>query len=402
MCSVGDDVDEEKAKFMQKKITLNFTNALCIKCRTLKPQVILHNQYPYCKACFLSGTVHKFKALLGKNRVVRPNESVLIHHKTGHASTALLHFLRTGLDLNTPKKIRFKPIIAYIENNYELNVEDRTHISRQVSDEAERLNFPIVFINLAQYVTKSNLPSIVHEKVEDLRIDPDDNMKIRAAVKSNSTLTTQTEIVHYFERELLLKVAKHLGCQCIFTTDLGIDIASQLLKNVTLGRGENIVYDTGVVDSRDMDVSVLRPLRNFTIKELALYNYFNHLEPVSFYRKTKNPYSSMQNLVEKFLADLHVNYPATISTIVRTGDKLGVNNEPSEDRCMLCKVPIRKEIESLGSAEATNFSHWISTQTRSCDKSLKERTSQILATFDNNKYNKYCYSCNQIAPYLCQ
>ncbi|KAK5644881.1 hypothetical protein RI129_006181 [Pyrocoelia pectoralis] len=403
MCSVGDDVDEEKAKFMEKKELPNLTNSLCIKCRTSKPQIVLHNQYPYCKACFISGTVHKFKALLGKNRIVRFNESVLIHHRTGHASTALLHFLRTGLDLSTPKKIQFKPVVVYIEKNYNIDINERIRLSCQVNAEVTRFHFPIFFINLSQYlVNKSNLSSILHEKVDDMRIDENDSIKIKNVLKNNPNLTVQTEMVDIYENELLIKVAKHLGCKCIFTPDLGVDIASQLLTNVSLGRGENIPYDTGTTDLRDCDVTVMRPLRNFTIKELALYNYYNAIEPVSFVRKIKNPYSSIQNLTEKFVSDLQANYPATISTIVRTGDKLGMSNEVLIDKCVLCQVPIRKENKSLGSAEATNFSHWVSTQTVNSDASLKDHTSLILSTFDNNKYNKYCYSCNQISPYLCQ
>lgn len=75
----------------------------------------------YCKQCFLNGTVHKFKALLGKSKLIRPHDKVLVCHKVGHPSTALLHFLRVGLDLNTPKKIRFEPIILFVEGNVKSN-----------------------------------------------------------------------------------------------------------------------------------------------------------------------------------------------------------------------------------------------------------------------------------------
>lgn len=87
----------------------------CGKCRIETPQVVLSGQYPYCKNCFLAGTVHKFKALVGKNRVVKPNETVLVYHRAGHSSTALLHFLRSGLNLTTPKRIRFNVIVLFIE-----------------------------------------------------------------------------------------------------------------------------------------------------------------------------------------------------------------------------------------------------------------------------------------------
>lgn len=95
-------------------------NSTCVKCKLETPIVVLHNKYPYCKECFLQNTVHKFKAVLGKNRVVHPNENVLIYHKLGHATTALLHMLRSGLNLDTPKRIKFNPIVICIERMFTL------------------------------------------------------------------------------------------------------------------------------------------------------------------------------------------------------------------------------------------------------------------------------------------
>ncbi|KAK4875164.1 hypothetical protein RN001_011586 [Aquatica leii] len=401
MCNVGDDVEEEKAKFMQARTTVNLKNSVCVKCRTAKPQVVLQNQYPYCKDCFLSATVHKFKALLGKNRIAHPNEKVLIYHKTGHASTALLHFLRTGLDLTTPKKIRFEPILLFVEGDFKLSVQQRRLILQQVSEEAQRFGFRINYVCLTQYILDSTqLSSLICDKFDDVLIKENDAASI-AGIMKKPNVTTQTEIIKLYEQRLLVDVAKFLNCKCIFTPDLGIDIASQLLTNVCLGRGEHIVFDTGTVDSRDSEVTILKPLRNFTIKEIALYNFFNGLEPVRFLAENVNPYKSIQNLMQKFVSDLQENYPATISTIVRTGDKLGVNKNVGEAKCLLCKAPLGTKPDTLSSSEATNFSHWVSTQTPNCGVSVRDRSKHILEAFNNADYGKYCFSCNQIQPFLC-
>lgn len=119
MCSVGDDhFETEETKCMPAKEKLTSLDAKCNKCREEPPVVLLRSKDVYCKSCFLSGTNHKFKALLGKHKLIRAGDRVLVHHKLGHPSTALLHFLRTGLDLNTPKKLRFDVTVVYIEGNY--------------------------------------------------------------------------------------------------------------------------------------------------------------------------------------------------------------------------------------------------------------------------------------------
>lgn len=48
----------------------------------------------------------------------------------------------------------------------------------------------------------------------------------------------------YFRRQLLLDVAESFECKFIFTPEISVDIAAQLLANVSLGRGSSITTDT--------------------------------------------------------------------------------------------------------------------------------------------------------------
>lgn len=96
----------------------------------------------------------------------------------------------------------------------------------------------------------------------------------------------------------------------------------------------------GFCDSRNSDVKILRPLRVFEEKELAFYNIYNKVETIHIpIIQPENPFSSIQNLLKKFVNELQMNYPATIATVVRTGDKLTVDNNIQLNRkCRLCKV----------------------------------------------------------------
>lgn len=50
----------------------------------------------------------------------------------------------------------------------------------------------------------------------------------------------------------------------------------------------------------------------------------------------KNPYGTVQDLMNKFVSDLQTNYPATITTVLKTGDKLGIVDNLR--KCSFCKV----------------------------------------------------------------
>lgn len=84
---------------------------------------------------------------------------------------------------------------------------------------------------------------------------------------------------------------------------------------------------------------MLRPLRVYEEKELVFYNFYNKIDTVHILIQQDNSFSSVQNLLKKFVYDLQISYPATVATVVRTGDKLAVhNNIKFNQRCKLCKV----------------------------------------------------------------
>lgn len=86
------------------------------------------------------------------------------------------------------------------------------------------------------------------------------------------------------------------------------------------------------------NIIFLAPFIDMDIKELALYNYFNNLSPITYTIKTENSYQSVQNLLRKFVEDLQVSYPSTVTTIVKTGEKLTINNKTNTLLCSFCKV----------------------------------------------------------------
>lgn len=96
-------------------------NKLCNKCKVTKPHIVSQHKHAYCKDCFLASTTHKFRSYLGSLKLSYIDENILIIHKCGHQTTALLHLLRTGLDVAQYKKIKIKPIVLFVEGN-------RTHI----------------------------------------------------------------------------------------------------------------------------------------------------------------------------------------------------------------------------------------------------------------------------------
>jgi len=77
--------------------------------------VLLIGQSGYCKTCFLTAINHKFRATLGKSKIIRHGDSILIDHSTELNSSVLLHLLKAGMNESTRKKLMFKIAVLYID-----------------------------------------------------------------------------------------------------------------------------------------------------------------------------------------------------------------------------------------------------------------------------------------------
>lgn len=85
----------------------------CKKCG-IKGSVLLRKKDLYCTDCFIVNINHKFRASIGKNKILSRNEKVLICSSGGPGSTALMDFVHNGISLENHKKMWITPIVLHI------------------------------------------------------------------------------------------------------------------------------------------------------------------------------------------------------------------------------------------------------------------------------------------------
>lgn len=76
--------------------------------------VTLRKKDYYCENCFMLSTNHKFRACIGKNKVLTPHENVLICLSGGVGSTVLLDLVHHGISLENNKKLRIIPHFLHL------------------------------------------------------------------------------------------------------------------------------------------------------------------------------------------------------------------------------------------------------------------------------------------------
>ncbi|CAH1982066.1 unnamed protein product [Acanthoscelides obtectus] len=301
--------------------------------------------------------------------------------------------VRDGLNLNTPKKLNFCPVIVFIEDLYHLTIEERHNVIEQANKVIGEFHFDLFLVSLAQYAGNTgSIDKLICQASEVLPISENDEHELFRNVQPNTSVTNKKELISILKRNLLIEVAKHLDCKFIFTNEISQDIAINLLTNVSLACGNRIPIEAGFCDDIDSQVKILRPLYLFDSKEIEFYTKYNNINYTHSRNEETNPYSSIQTLLEKFVVDLQANFPATINTILKIGDKLDIVK--GDISCQLCKIPICEQSSQLTSEESTRFSSLVSTSKIDlADPDLSNKFAPI-----NGK--AYCFSCDELSKCL--
>ncbi|XP_040838171.1 cytoplasmic tRNA 2-thiolation protein 2 [Ochotona curzoniae] len=376
----------------------------CVKCAEGRPVVVIRAGDAFCRDCFKAFYTHKFRAVLGKSRLLFPGEKVLLAWSGGPSSSSMVWQVREGLSRDSAKRLRFVPGIVYVDEGAACgrSAEDRAKTLAEVRLILDTVGFPHHEVTLEEVFDLP--PSVLHCPVQepaqpqeaykaavgsflqqqqglgaqdgpwpapgDKQLHPqhglgpqswagqpvdDRTQALRELFESARTLTAREELLQTLRTHLILHVARAHGYSKVMTGDSCTRLAVKLLTNLALGRGAFLAWDTGLSDERHGDVVVVRPMRDHTLKEVAFYNRLFAVPSVFTPAiDTKAPEkASIHRLVEAFVLRLQAQFPSTVSTVYRTSEKLV--KAPREGcatgaRCLLCLCAL--DVDDTDSATA--------------------------------------------------
>ncbi|XP_009078955.1 PREDICTED: cytoplasmic tRNA 2-thiolation protein 2, partial [Acanthisitta chloris] len=378
----------------------------CMKCGKSTAVLVIRVGDPFCRGCFRDYFVHKFRAMLGKNRVIFPGEKVLLALSGGSASSAMVWQVQEGLSRETAKRLRFIPGLVYVEEGAvrRQSPEQREQTLAQMKTLLQATGFPYHIVHLEEALElppsilqpgpersgasstsgssyKEAVDSFIQQQrqeggrdsatsshsTQDIPAgpsatshlpDPAQTQELLRVFEAVETTTAREELLQMLRTHLILQTARSRGYPKVMMGETCTRVAIKLLTNLSLGRGAFLAVDTGFVDNRHGDVMVVRPMRDYTSKEIAFYNHFfgvpTVIVPPLFTKRREKP--SIHHLVQDFLLGLQEDFPSTISTVYRTGEKL--SPEPAkasseEQRCLLCLCGLDIEGEEVLALEPT-------------------------------------------------
>lgn len=386
MCSINEE--NLLADTMVATPTLPFKDAVCRKCRIVKAQVLLRKTDPYCRDCFMKYAVHKFRSTLGKARALQHNEHVLLAYSGGLSSGSMIHLIKQGLEASDSNKMKLviKPSLLHIDEGGILNLskEERKASADFILEYAKR-NCLDVYICSLEYSLVADISGVKLQK-NSYEVEPSVYAnQLEQLFGSVKSLTAKEDLLLRLKQRLITLLATHLNYPKVFLGPNATRLAGQLLSAVGQGRGAQIAQEIGFADSRT-GVVFLRPMREFVDKEVAYLANFLEVDSLCLPTLSSKlgPTASIGRLTEEFVVTLQANFPATISTLFRTSDKLksnvGVDRSSSEfkddSRCLLCLSAI-EESTLCSASTARRISQTIS---RSGPSGLNDLESEPYST----------------------
>ncbi|XP_029464489.1 cytoplasmic tRNA 2-thiolation protein 2 isoform X2 [Rhinatrema bivittatum] len=450
-----------------------------MKCKESSAILIIRVGDAFCKVCFKEYFVHKFRAMLGKNRLIYPGEKVLLALSGGPASSSMLQQVQEGLSREAPKKLRFVPGLVYVDEGAVRgqNLKEREKTITEMELILKRSGFPYHIVCLEEVF---NLPSSVVQRVskdilevthdyktavdgfmcyqsqlenaasgsrtccteawvqaqlpelstkEPARQEPaaftgmlhlpppHTTQALNQLFSSLKSLTAKEELLQILRSHLIVHTARIQGYSKVMLGDSCTRLAVKLLTNISLGRGAFLAMDTGFSDSRHGDVVVVRPMREYSLKEISFYTKMFGVPTVfSPALNTKaSDKGSIHQLTENFINKLQADFPSTVSTVYRTSEKLNVGglNKDSATFCLFCLCPLDTQVGKASAFYAALVSERLS-QKSSPDPPGKERcarsqeqseccmkaSASSSSTLRSDFLNLLCYGCRVTAKEL--
>ncbi|CAH8870845.1 unnamed protein product [Trichobilharzia szidati] len=291
----------------------------CVKCQG-PPAVLIRKDDPaLCRSCFISSCLHKINSAFGKYGLNSGGSSVAVAFSGGQNSAALLKLILESF--NAAKKTRFTPKVFHLTEYQECQSD----------------------LDLIVDVMKgTGFEYHIMPSDENYRND------LFQSKMTSSMLSSKQRYEDYSRLSLLVDCARRLDCKFLLLGECGNRITVKYLQEIVEGRGNHSSIQTSFLDERFKDVTIVRPLRDFLAKELALFAHFMCVKPMTpndplTSIMLQNPsVNTLERLTQDFLASLQAGgFPSTTGTILKTSSKI-VLTDDAETACTFCHYPVYK------------------------------------------------------------
>ncbi|CAG9531963.1 unnamed protein product [Cercopithifilaria johnstoni] len=300
----------------------------------------------YCKPCFIQMIKHKFGSTIGKRRLYKDGEQreTLVVYDGTNAGAFLLSLVSQGLRADAHKRLTLVPTVMVLFKETDEAIID--NIRKEVELIKKCIAAPWICVHIAAVFESNISDSLTFSDIYGI----DHLRQWTQLLTSCSSLSTKEEVEYLCSNMLCIRIARKLGINKVMLSMSADELASTTLSSLALARGPSVFHAVNVVDKRHGDVTLIRPLREISEKEIALLNRFEgsdqYILNVQRNRlKADDDDQSLQSVSRDFISDLIINgFTGTVTTILSIANKIQAPAMNST-RCVLCASVYNAEEE---------------------------------------------------------
>ena len=233
------------------------------------------------------------------------------------------------------------------------SLSDRNNIKHHIEELVKSAGFPYHQASLADIFIPGEGETCLAPQLQELRVSKNEDEKtpneqsdrtkqLYELFEKVKTITAKEDLLQHLFRNVVERIAKGNGYDYIMLGDCGSNIAVRILADIAQGRGSQLPYSVAFKDGRSA-VPVLRPMREFTKKEIQFYNCFSNVTSFTIPSFTTKAFghASIHRLTEALIVGLQASFPSTVNTVLKTGDKISSNLDSGDGHhCALCLAPL--------------------------------------------------------------
>lgn len=395
MCSIGeDDFGDEGGTHGMVPGSVPSGIALspgeCSKCDISSDELFqLNFRTPECRDCFLAYVRHKFRAALGAAKVLPRDAAVLLVVDGSAESLVLLDILYYAQTQNTFKRLHCSARLVYLEDQ---PVQGRDPADLESLEALSKRYEAFEF-----YVITLGLPVGSLKLLKDYSPAAQESNELIQKLSQLRSLTSRQDYLQQQRKNLIASVAQQLQCSHVFDSSISVDLATQLLTSIALGRGGSAALDVALLDDRlAAGIKLLRPLKDLTEQEVQFYVHAQRLQPLlmasSRYGQELGDAASLQNLTSAFVANLQKNFSSTVSTVFRTGGKISESTHPEQAKCNHCQSAL--DVELSDTLLAIEYSRSVSEAGVRLNEAIED--PEIISKRRMKLNDELCHACSSI------
>ncbi|KAI9141507.1 hypothetical protein BKA69DRAFT_1073807 [Paraphysoderma sedebokerense] len=383
----------------------NASAGFCVKCKDEKGTITIR-QILYCRSCFIENISYKFRHTLARLKTMNHigEDKLLLALSGGHSSRTMLHLMsmyqQTGESMKTSKCFK-DVIVCHIDESGLFDGPNET--SSKLEEIVASYRLPLEKVQLEEVFALDEMKDdayLLKVTGDDMYLAKQDQPlqsnreKLQNLFLNSAKMSGKEDLLNHLKMKLLLLKAKSLGCSRLMLGDSGTRLAIKIISETSKGRGYSLPVDIAGETDWYQDVIVLRPMKDYILKELGIYNTLNNLETIhipTFTTKTTKSKASIDHITEEFIMGLERDFSNTVSTVYRTASKLKPSRtiqNKSDQACSVCSGPIQSNM-STWYARHTLYNLQFQAQTSPHNHREQPEPSHSLTPH-------ICYSCQTI------